>query len=96
MAGGRRAKSYYADDLVVCVLRGGFSRVPPSGSAVALEVRFDAAVVGVGKRLLDDPMPEPQSPALADMWRGRETVPVDMDSGYARSGRRVARRATYV
>jgi uncharacterized protein YbcI len=25
--GPNRAKSYYADDLVVCVLRGGFSRV---------------------------------------------------------------------
>ena len=25
--GPTRAKSYYADDLVVCVLRGGFSRV---------------------------------------------------------------------
>jgi uncharacterized protein YbcI len=25
--GPRRTKSYYADDLVVCVLRGGFSRV---------------------------------------------------------------------
>jgi uncharacterized protein YbcI len=25
--GPSRAKSYYADDLVVCVLRGGFSRV---------------------------------------------------------------------
>jgi uncharacterized protein YbcI len=25
--GPRRTKSYYEDDLVVCVLRGGFSRV---------------------------------------------------------------------
>jgi uncharacterized protein YbcI len=25
--GPTRTKSYYADDLVVCVLRGGFSRV---------------------------------------------------------------------
>ncbi|HEY3829723.1 MAG TPA: Na-translocating system protein MpsC family protein [Solirubrobacteraceae bacterium] len=30
--GPTRAKSYYEDDLVVCVLRGGFSRVEIPGT----------------------------------------------------------------
>jgi uncharacterized protein YbcI len=44
--GPSRAKSYYADDLVVCVLRGGFSRVEQTlldggrGSAV-IEQRME-------------------------------------------------------
>jgi uncharacterized protein YbcI len=39
--GPTRTKSYYADDLVVCVLRGGFSRVEQT----LLEGRRGAAVI---------------------------------------------------
>jgi uncharacterized protein YbcI len=57
--GPTRAKSYYADDLVVCVLRGGFSRVEQTlleggrGSAVVdqrmqfqlvMRERFEAVI----------------------------------------------------
>src|SRR5665811_1880774 len=41
--GPSRAKSYYEDDLVVCVLRGGFSRVEQTlldGAAAAVEQRL--------------------------------------------------------
>jgi uncharacterized protein YbcI len=37
--GPTRAKSYYEDDLVVCVLRGGFSRVEERCSRVGVARR---------------------------------------------------------
>jgi uncharacterized protein YbcI len=66
--GPTRAKSYYEDDLVVCVLRGGFSRVEQTlleggrGSAViqqrtefqeVMRDRFDAVVErATGRRVI--------------------------------------------
>jgi uncharacterized protein YbcI len=39
--GPTRTKSYYADDLVVCVLRGGFSRVEGGRGAAVIEQRME-------------------------------------------------------
>jgi uncharacterized protein YbcI len=66
--GPSRAKSYYEDDLVVCVLRGGFSRVEQTlldggrGAAVinqriefqeVMRQRFDAVVEdATGRRVI--------------------------------------------
>ena len=66
--GPTRTKSYYADDLVVCVLRGGFSRVEQTlldggrGAAVinqrmefqeVMRERFDAVIEGAtGRRVI--------------------------------------------
>jgi uncharacterized protein YbcI len=66
--GPTRTKSYYADDLVVCVLRGGFSRVEQTlldggrGSAVisqrmefqdVMRERFDAVIEdATGRRVI--------------------------------------------
>src|ERR1700676_4865529 len=67
-SGPSRTKSYYADDLVVCVLRGGFSRVEQTlleggrGPAVIeqrmafqelMRERFDAVIEGAtGRRVI--------------------------------------------
>ena len=66
--GPTRAKSYYEDDLVVCVLRGGFSRVEQTlldggrGAAVisqrmvfqdVMRARFDAVIEqATGRRVI--------------------------------------------
>ena len=66
--GPTRAKSYYEDDLVVCLLRGGFSRVEQTlleggrGSAVIqqrmefqelMRERFEAVIAGAtGRRVI--------------------------------------------
>jgi uncharacterized protein YbcI len=66
--GPTRAKSYYADDLVVCVLRGGFSRVEQTlleggrGAAVItqrmefqdlMRERFEAVIeAATGRRVI--------------------------------------------
>lgn len=59
--GPTRAKSYYEDDLVVCVLRGGFSRVEQTlldggrgGAVITQRMEFQALMRGRFTALIED------------------------------------------